>query len=75
MPVVSNAGIEWTQQRPGVFAGKDGKHIIGRVVDSHGEWDWASYRDGWTRDSGKARSFEDACAAVVRAYSFDMGAE
>lgn len=61
--------IQWNNERSGVFSGRvDGK-VVGRVAGDFNDWDWASYRGGWTHDSGKAKSFADACAAVAKSRS------
>lgn len=56
--------IKWDSERSKVFVGRDGKNIVGRVVDEDGRWEWASYRNGWTHDHGKVASFAAACEAV-----------
>lgn len=56
--------VQWNRERPGVFVGKCGGRIMGRVVKELKTWEWASYRNGRTHDAGQAGSFADACSAV-----------
>lgn len=61
--------IRWDSERKGVFAGRVGSKIVGRVADEQDAWEWATYRDGWTHDHGKCKSFADACDAVARSHN------
>ena len=60
--------VKWTKEHPGVFVGRRGGPVIGRVIRELKTWEWAAYRNGWTHDSGSCATFEDACAAVERSH-------
>ncbi len=56
--------MQWNDEKDGVFACRHNGKVAARVVKELKHWEWASYKGGWTHDTGKEASFAAACKAA-----------
>lgn len=60
--------MKWDSEKNGVYVGRDGQCIAARVVKELKSWEWATYKGGWTHDSGAEPTFAAACEAAEKAF-------
>jgi hypothetical protein len=60
--------IAWDCTALGRFVGRRDNKVVARIVQEDATyWHWATYRNGWTHDHGRADRFDDAKRAAEAA--------